>query len=129
MSGPAGTHRVFVYGTLRTGGSAGQRMAGGTLLGGGFIRGRLYQIDWYPGVVLDESGGPVTGEVFEVDDDQLAELDLYEGAEYRRTMVRVDGDVPPDAWIWEWMGPLDESKRIAGGDWLTFMGADEAGSR
>ena len=125
MNGPAGKHRVFVYGTLRPGGSAEHRLAGGKLLGSGFIRGRLYQIDWYPGVVLDESGGPVSGEVFEVDDEHLARLDDYEGSEYRRTMVRVNGDVPWDAWMWVWSGPVDEGKRIAGGDWLEFIGAGD----
>jgi gamma-glutamylcyclotransferase (GGCT)/AIG2-like uncharacterized protein YtfP len=22
------------------------------------------------------------------------------------------------AWIWEWRGPVDESQRVSGGDWL-----------
>jgi hypothetical protein len=25
-------------------------------------------------------------------------------------------------WVWEWLGPVNESKRITGGDWLEEAG-------
>lgn len=95
-------------------------MAGAVLVASASVRGRLYRIDWYPGVVLDADAGSVTGEVYEVDDALLAALDEYEGSEYRRvettTVLSDGGEVT--ALIWEWRRAVDESRRIEGGDWL-----------
>jgi gamma-glutamylcyclotransferase (GGCT)/AIG2-like uncharacterized protein YtfP len=118
---------VFVYGTLRSGGTHHWRMNGAEFIRAGKIRGRMYRFDWYPGLVADEGAGEITGEVYAVAAAHLAELDLFEGlsageiegSEYRRIRVAVEGDGDPViAWIWEWLGPVDEAKRITGGDWL-----------
>ncbi|BCU79323.1 gamma-glutamylcyclotransferase family protein [Luteolibacter sp. LG18] len=113
-------HRVFVYGTLRTGGSNHHRMAGATFIAPATVSGRLYRIDWYPGVVLDPEAGLVSGEIYEVDDSRLAALDDYEGSEYRRVETEAlltDGS-SARVLIWEWCLEVDESRRIPGGDWL-----------
>lgn len=118
---------VFVYGTLRRGASNHWRMAGAEHVADGAIRARLYRIDWFPGLILDETGDPVAGEVFACGPELLAALDVFEGvsadesmkSEYRRvkTTVRAaDGELA--AWVWEWLGPVDEAKRIRHGDWL-----------
>lgn len=117
---------VFVYGTLRRGGSHHWRMDGAEFVRSGVIRGRLYRFDWYPGLVADDAGGEITGEVYAVGAELLAALDLFEGlsageiegSEYRRVRVTVSGGDPVTAWIWEWLGPVDEARRITGGDWL-----------
>lgn len=119
---------VFVYGTLRRGGSNHFRMAGAEFISSGTIRGRMYRIDWYPGLVLDPAGGEIHGEAYEVGPEQLEALDRFEGlsagevqgSEYRRvqtTVVRKDSDTLT-AWVWEWLGLVDESRRLADGDWL-----------
>lgn len=132
MTGPG--ELVFVYGTLRGGASNHFRMAGARFIAAGTIRGRMYRIDWYPGLVVDPSGDDLAGEVYEVGPALLAELDVFEGlsageiegSEYRRVRVSVDlgGDHRPPvlAWVWEWLGPVDEAKRITGGDWLLESG-------
>lgn len=118
---------VFVYGTLRRGGSHHWRMDGAVFIRPGTIRGRMYRFGWYPGLVADESAGEIHGEVYAVGPAQLAALDLFEGlsageiegSEYRRVRVTVEGGGEPvSAWIWEWLGPVDESQRIPDGDWL-----------
>ncbi len=110
---------VFVYGTLRSGGSNHFRMDGAEFVSKGTVRGRMYRIEWYPGLVLDEAGDVLTGEVHAVNAAQLAALDRFEGVAYRRVKAVVDcGGNPLDAWLWEWLGPLDESMRITSGDWL-----------
>ena len=113
---------VFVYGTLRRGGSNHFRMAGAEFASPAMVKGRLYQIDWFPGLVLDETAGDVVGEIYQVSDALLQSLDAFEGPEYRRVMVEVkcggDHRSPQTAWIWEWMEPVDETCRITGGDWL-----------
>jgi gamma-glutamylaminecyclotransferase len=73
---------IFVYGTLKRGGSnhaflASQRFLGDTRTAPGFT---LYSLGDYPGMVRapgDTAG--VTGELWVVDDACLAELDRLEG--------------------------------------------------
>jgi len=112
--------RVFVYGTLRRGGSNHFRMEGGRWLGTASVRGRLYRVDWYPALTLDSEAGPVTGDLIEVAEDRLPLLDDYEGSEYRRVMAQVTnaGGEQVSAWLWEWNEGSDGLQRIAGGDWL-----------
>jgi gamma-glutamylcyclotransferase (GGCT)/AIG2-like uncharacterized protein YtfP len=74
--------RVFVYGTLKRGGSnhpflAGQRFLGRGRTPPGFT---LYALGGYPGMVrADDDRAGVEGEVWEVDDACLARLDELEG--------------------------------------------------
>lgn len=128
MSAAAHTlQRIFVYGTLRRGGSNHFRLAGGQFVGEGQVNGRLYRIDWYPGLVLDPGAGEVRGELHEVTAEMLHELDVFEGisageiegCEYRRVPTDVTcGNSTMRAWVWEWVGPVKETDRIPDGDWL-----------
>jgi gamma-glutamylcyclotransferase (GGCT)/AIG2-like uncharacterized protein YtfP len=116
------TSGVFVYGTLRRGGSNHFRMQGAEFMTEATVRGRLYGIDWYPGLVLDDSGDRIIGEIYQVSAGILLELDAFEGPEYRRVMAEpcCGGDKRPSqsAWLWEWLGPVDETRRITSGDWF-----------
>lgn len=119
---------VFVYGTLRRGGSNHFRMAGAEFLAPGTVMGRMYKIDWYPGLVLDDAGDEIHGEVFSIGPELLGELDVFEGvsagevegSEYRRVPVTVvlQDSRTVTAWVWEWLGQFDESRRVREGDWL-----------
>lgn len=119
---------VFVYGTLRRGGSNHFRMDGAEYIASGTIMGRMYRIDWYPGLVLDEAGDEIHGEVYSVGLELLSALDVFEGlsagdiegSEYRRAktiVIRRDSQ-PAEAWVWEWLGETSESQRLVDGDWL-----------
>ncbi len=119
---------VFVYGTLRRGGSDHFRMAAAKFVGEATVSGRLYRVHWYPGLVLDEAGDDIHGDVYEMEPSTLAILDVFEGlspggvdgTEYRRLKAEVvleDGR-KVDAWVWEWIGATDEIKRLVDGDWL-----------
>ncbi|MDB6078944.1 MAG: hypothetical protein JWO82_2691 [Akkermansiaceae bacterium] len=119
---------MFVYGTLRRGGSNAFRMDGSTFHGSGTVAGRLYRISWYPGLVLDSEASRVTGDVFEATDEQLTVLDEFEGlaageiegSEYRRvraTVLLENGDAI-EAWVYEWKGSVSEAYAIPDGDWL-----------
>ncbi|QJE95292.1 gamma-glutamylcyclotransferase family protein [Luteolibacter luteus] len=122
---------VFVYGTLRHGGSNAFRMEGADFVSRGRVEGSLYVISWYPGLVTGRDLGWVSGDVFRVGADQMRALDEFEGlaageiegSEYRRVQVPVFLEGIPHeetiwAWVYEWKGPVDESRRIASGDWL-----------
>ena len=110
---------VFVYGTLRAGASNHHRMSGAEPVGRATVRGRLYRIDWYPGLVIDPAGEVVTGEVYRVTGELLATLDDFEGGEYGRVRAAVEGLEKVEAvWVWEYRPRTDEAQRISGGDWL-----------
>ncbi|MGC4016509.1 MAG: gamma-glutamylcyclotransferase family protein [Luteolibacter sp.] len=115
-------HRVFVYGTLRSGGSNHHRMAGAARIASAVVRGRLYRIDWYPGVVLDAEADEVVGEIYDVSDRQFEALNEYEGDEYHCVEIEARGYQPPDETfyvkLWEWKGTPDPERRIPHGDWL-----------
>jgi gamma-glutamylcyclotransferase (GGCT)/AIG2-like uncharacterized protein YtfP len=125
---------VFVYGTLRRGGSNHFRMSGADFVAEGLATGKIYRIDWYPGLVLGPEG-KVKGEIFSVDAAQLLELDAFEGlsagevegSEYRRVKAAIhtgEGKVI-GAWVWEWLGPFDESRLVEEGDWLLVEPGEE----
>lgn len=123
---------LFVYGTLRKASAAPMAMAlrsGARWIAVGEVRGFLYRLSGYPGLVLDPSGGPVIGDLFAMQDSarMLALLDDYEECssrfpqphEYRRIILDVataNGSVR--AWTYVYAWPIDEAKLIAGGDFL-----------
>lgn len=43
------------------------------------VRGRLYQLQEYPGLVLDPAAEPVQGTIYEVPEEAWERLDTYEG--------------------------------------------------
>ncbi len=125
---------IFVYGTLRPGGSAEARMTGhGRWLGPARAAGKLYRIAHYPGFVVgDEDDGWVVGALFEADDPVtlLAALDIYEGCgpddpapqEYRRARIAVLHEgVVHQAWTYLYTWPVDEGSRITDGDFLATL--------
>lgn len=78
---------VFVYGTLRAGepndirhAAASNGLTEPRLIGVTAVRGRLYDFGNYPGLVLDEAGGPVIGDIYEIDSELVAVLDEIERA-------------------------------------------------
>ena len=72
---------LFVYGTLKSGGTANYRLASARLVGPAVTapKYRLYDMGWHPAMVRDEGHGlAVEGEVWDVGPEMLAELDEYE---------------------------------------------------
>jgi len=119
---------VFVYGTLRSAGAAGHLLAAITtrtasaVLPGYALFGRNQP---YP-FVAPRKGSEVRGEVVWLEPrtaaSTLAELDHYEGTEYRRTsaVVELVGGDRVVAFLWEAAGAglLAEHERIVSGDWF-----------
>ena len=94
---------------------------GSELIGEASVRGSLYDLDAHPGLLLDESGSSVVGEVYKVDDEILNKLDEIEAASsYRRKRVEVTlGSRRTACWIYQ---PDSESypggALITPGDWI-----------
>ncbi len=129
---------LFVYGTLRyqAKGKMSRLLSGSSeLIGEAHFQGKLYKIDYYPGVV--ESSSPqdqVVGDVFRLKtpDETLAALDTYEGIgpdfeepfEYERCLVPValkDGEII-QCWIYLYRYSLEDMEQIHDGDFLAAYG-------
>jgi gamma-glutamylcyclotransferase (GGCT)/AIG2-like uncharacterized protein YtfP len=122
-------HLVFVYGTLRRGGAGAMstRFPDAKFIADAKVSGSLYDLGAYPGLLLDESNSSVIGEVYEVDDELLNELDEFEASsDYLRKQVEISlGTQRRTCWIYV---PEDKpefhSQRalIASGDWMEYAG-------
>jgi gamma-glutamylcyclotransferase (GGCT)/AIG2-like uncharacterized protein YtfP len=86
---------VFVYGTLKTGGSNHRYLEGQRLVGPARTEAayRLHLLDGYPGMVAAPAGGrSIEGELWEVDRPALERLDRLEGTDsglYARARIRL----------------------------------------
>lgn len=117
--------RLFVYGTLLSGGSQHARMADARPLGRASSRPQLTLVDvgWHPAVV--EAGHTaVVGELYEVDQALLAELDAFEGVPtwYQRVSITLaDGST-----AMTYVMRAEDARGyppIESGDWITYYGA------
>lgn len=122
---------LFVYGTLRRGGSndiAGF-VPGTRRVAMAKVRGTLYALGTYPALVLDPVAGFVRGEIYAIPADGWERLDALEevvtpdrpDGEYFRLVApaRCDDGTLLDCQIYV-ANParLDLSRIIAGGDWI-----------
>jgi len=117
---------LWVYGTLRRGCAnpyADLLSRSARYLGLARVQARLYRVSWYPGIRL--GGDPtdwVVGDLFRIlRPDTLPMLDAYEGPnEYRRmhAIAVLEDGRQVRTWIYEYLGSVNESRRIASGDWL-----------
>jgi len=104
-------------------------------LGPARICGRLYRIYTpdsfaYPGLVPDETGAPLIGDLLALTDPAatLDWLDTYEEAgpafpepqEYRRVLLPVTTDKETRrAWVYIYCWQVEETMQISSGDWLS----------
>jgi gamma-glutamylcyclotransferase (GGCT)/AIG2-like uncharacterized protein YtfP len=85
-------HLVFVYGTLRRGsaGAMSIRFPNSKFIADATVSGGLYDLGAYPGLLSNESKSLVVGEVYEVDDEILNQLDVFEASSnYWRKQVEI----------------------------------------
>ena len=115
---------LFVYGTLRSGHDntwAKRLHEASDYEGPGVIAGSLYRIAHYPGLVEDDPGGEVHGELWRIRDFQpvVAALDDYEGSEYSRVVrqIRKPDGGNSEAWVYIFVASIENKPRILSGDW------------
>lgn len=116
-------HLVFVYGTLRLGCENASRMDQARFVARATARGRLYACRW-PAFVKGD--GYVVGEIYAVNQEQLALLDAFEdeGRLYARERcdVRDEHGERRSAWIYRWLGSIEECRPIPSGDVSRVLG-------
>lgn len=98
---------LFVYGTLKRRSSAHALLRDARFLASASIRGRLYDLGKYPGLVRGRAReSKVSGELYELSDAVapilLRELDRYEGSEFvrRRVFVTLPNGKRRGAWTY-----------------------------
>jgi gamma-glutamylcyclotransferase (GGCT)/AIG2-like uncharacterized protein YtfP len=121
-------HLVFVYGTLRRGGTRAMQtiFPAATFIDYATVQGRLYDFGDYPGLLLDDSNSFVAGEVYEVDDELLKRLDEFEaGSHYLRKQVELAVGVGRQTALVYVYDPQFYSPLtlIESGDWIQYTKA------
>ena len=123
------THALFIYGTLMPGLRLEAEMLGARFVGPAHIAGRLIDVGHYPGLL--QGDGPVTGEVYQVDDAHLTRLDGVEGvvpgdrdaSQYWREEVTVlSGPLQGQrVQTYVYNGPVDGCVPIPHGDYRRYI--------
>lgn len=126
---------IFVYGSLRRDFSSPAR---GVLdhhaeyVGEATFRGKMFEIDWYPGVVPSKNENDVVhGEVYKMIDSEkvLSKLDRYEGCSPQdpkpHAFVRKQKQVTLNeekitVWLYLYDLSVDGLVQITSGDYLSF---------
>jgi gamma-glutamylcyclotransferase (GGCT)/AIG2-like uncharacterized protein YtfP len=118
-------HLVFVYGTLRRGDerSMSARFPTSKFIAEAKVSGSLYDLGAYPGLVSNDSNSLVTGEVYEVDDELLSQLDEFEAtSNYLRKQIEISfGNQTTTGWVYEPNPEYYSPRRlITSGDWVEY---------
>jgi gamma-glutamylcyclotransferase (GGCT)/AIG2-like uncharacterized protein YtfP len=113
-------HYLFVYGTLKRGGSRRWILQDFPFLGRAKAKGFvLYDLGPYPAMVPGD--GLVYGEVYEVSEEAIKALDFVEGVPvlYRRELIDVvfENGVSLKAWAYIYNNPVKGYPRIESGEW------------
>ena len=127
-------HRCFFYGTLRKGSQtvAGLYQSNMVLPVAHLVGFELYDLGPFPGVVPGK--GTVIGEVHEIDETVLREMDRYEGYNVNKPAtslfcrelaeaVAPDGTTTP-VWVYLFNNPRQSPLKqpVASGDWFEHKG-------
>ena len=118
---------LFTYGTLMRGFGLHRLLTGhAEFVTRGQVRARIIDLGSYPGAV-PETSATLHGEVYRVADPALwAVLDSAEGPQYHRREVTVRSEDGRElaASIYWYVGPLDRSVPIPGGDYRAHAPAN-----
>ena len=123
---------IFVYGTLRKDANHPAHkiyLNKAVFVGYAKVRGELFMIDYYPGLVLNQTDAWVYGEVYELGDaSEWQRLDVYEACstscaephEYarRKCLVKFDDGIESYAWTYVYIQSLQHFTKIASGDFI-----------
>ena len=127
------TDYLFVYGTLRSAFESDahrEYLRGADFVSPAKTRGKLYMVDYYPGLVLSETEHWAMGEIYLIENEaQLHDLDVYEGCakkspqphEYERRIVDavLSSGERINAWAYIYKQDTSNFDVIDSGDFLT----------
>ncbi|MCL2354487.1 MAG: gamma-glutamylcyclotransferase, partial [Oscillospiraceae bacterium] len=115
---------VFVYGSLKKGYWNDHHLEGANFYGQGMLQGySLYHVSTFPGMVKSEDEAEtVYGEVYEVDEEILRNLDILEseGVMYKRCEVPINlrGGKTVNAGTYTWLDDITpDMKKVVNNNW------------
>ena len=122
--------RIFVYGTLMSGLERATVLNNSQFLGAGTIQATLYNLGSYP--CITEGSTKVVGEIYEVDDTTLQELDVIDGYDkhepeaslyYRKqvTAIMIDGQTQQTAEAYYYNLTVENGELIESGDYRKYL--------
>lgn len=127
---------IFVYGSLRKEfGSPAKTVLDdhAEFIGEATFQGKLYMIDWYPGVVeSDDPDEVVHGEVYKIKNEALvlSKLDQYEGCspsdsephefERKEKSVKLKKGEELSSWVYIYVFPVVDKVQIHSGDFVNY---------
>lgn len=122
---------LFVYGTLTRRSPEHKLLGASRFLSRASVRGRLYDLGSYPGLVRENANGHrVVGELYELPvrtaERILRDLDKYEGSEFarQRMFVTLPNGRRRGAWVYVLRSkPSESAKRIESGRYSSRRGA------
>jgi len=118
-------HLIFIYGSLRRGSpnEMSKRFPTSKFVAEATVGGRLYDLGEYPGLVSGASQSLVIGEVYEVDDELLSNLDEFEAStNYLRKQCEISfADQVETGWAYEPDPDFYSFQTlITSGDWMEY---------
>lgn len=129
------TDYIFVYGSLRRKFKSPARTVlddHAEFIGEATFQGKLYMIEWYPGVVeSDDPDDIVYGELYKIFDTAtvLSKLDQYEGCspndskqhefERKEKNIRLKSGKEVTAWMYIYVLSVSGKERIQSGDFVS----------
>ena len=129
---------LFVYGSLRKQGSHNHLLGEATWISEGFTKGKLFLIDWYPGMILSlqeskQDDNPeiqqdwVYGDIYKISSYMFLSLDSYEGDAYDRifVLVRDRNNNIHQAQTYVYNQNIDDKKNIQPADWIEYIKTHE----
>lgn len=116
---------IAVYGTLRKGAFANYILKECKYIGRDRIKGSLYNIGTFPGLIQDNENTFVVVDLYELPNTSVLEvLDKYEGyyedsmkSLYIRKKV-ITNTFELETWVYEYNGNVEDKGRISSGDWF-----------
>ena len=123
------TELLFIYGTLLPGLRLAREMAGAERLGAAQVRGHLYDIGTYPGLIAGD--GWVSGEIYRLSPDHLHRLDAVEefvpgdpiASLYWRDRMEVMHGVLAQqcVWVYRYNRSVEGLQHISQGDYRSYL--------
>lgn len=106
------SEKIFIYGLFRD--QAKTLLGDFKSLGRDSVKGKIFKVnEFYPG--FKPFDGKVWGEVVEVNESVIPNLDEYEGHEYDRVKIKTESGL--DCWIYQYKYDVSDFKEIKTGDW------------
>ena len=112
--------KIFVYGTLKKGYALNNELRDSKFIGNGIIKGyKMYSNGYFPMITKGDKSNAVTGEIYEVSDEEtLRVLDMIEGAYIRtkeKALLTNGQKIDVEVYVYRYL--INDCQKIKTGEW------------